>query len=439
MHILNLTNKIRVIPTPQQKKILWDLSEKCRLLYNFALAQRRQNWETNRTKVPTERTYITYTDQQNRLPALKKTYTEYTWVYSKVLQMILRRLDADYKSFLTRWNNGDQTARPPRFKGKDYFTTLCFNQSGFTIDEDKQTICFSHKHPSGVELKFNLPWLPPITGKVKQVELFLDKQNRWFVTITMERQAPTYVDNGLYQAIDLGIINIVTAVNLQGKFLQIKNRRPDCFWREKIREVQSKRDHCKPFSNKWFRYSTKLRRMQRKLAHQLRDFQHKISKRLVENTRANTLIVGDLDIKAISRKRKSKGNLRLNKAQKTLNYSLQNTGFMGRFVEFLTYKARKVGKRVTRIDEAYTTKTCCVCGKVRDRTLSERHIRCDCGTPFDRDQNAAVNIMVRFLLQQPPVNGEPLQTFWNGLHRHTAILPLQRGVDSMEAPVVIQG
>ncbi len=121
-------------------------------------------------------------------------------------------------------------------------------------------------------------------------------------------------------------------------------------------------------------------------------------------------------------------------AARTLNHSIQNTGFLGRFVQFLTYKAKKVGKRVIRIDEAQTTKRCCVCGKVRDRRLSERIIQCDCGTSFDRDQNAAVNIMVRFLSQQPPVNGEPLQDFLFGLHRHTALPQATWVVDSMETP-----
>jgi transposase len=118
---------------------------------------------------------------------------------------------------------------------------------------------------------------------------------------------------------------------------------------------------------------------------------------------------------------------------------LLNTEFFRRFVQFLAYKAKKVGKSVVRIDEARTTKRCCVCGKVQVRRLSERRIQCNCGTPLDRDQNAAVNIMVRFLLQQPPVNGEPLQTFLNGLHRHTALPTVPRVADSMEAPAVMQG
>ena len=433
MHLLSLSRKIRVFPTPQQEHVLWALSEKCRLLYNFALAERQRNWEANRTKPPKARTYITYTTQQNDLPTIKKQYPKYTWVYSKVLQMVLRRLDADYKSFFARWNNGDSTARPPRFKGKHYFTTLCYNQSGFTLDVHHKRIRFSHNHPSGIELQFELPWLPSFTGKVKQVELFQDRRRRWFVTIIIDEMAPAYVDNGLYQAIDLGIINLVTAVNLHGKFVQIRNRRADQYWRKKIREVQSKRDHCKQYSRKWRRYNAKLQKMQRKLANQLSDFQHKISKRVVENTRANTFVLGVLDIKAMARKKKPTSNPRVDKANRTLNYSLQNTGFLGRFAEFLTYKAKRVGKRVVRIDETFTSKTCCVCGQVRDRMLSERVIQCDCGTSLDRDQNAAVNIMVQFLSQQSPVNGEPLQAFLDGLHRHTALPPRLWGVDSMKA------
>lgn len=84
-----LTRKIRITPTLEQAQVLWALSEKCRLLYNFALAEHRNQWTTNRTKPKTERSYITYIQQQNALPTFKEHYPEYTWVYSKVLQMTL--------------------------------------------------------------------------------------------------------------------------------------------------------------------------------------------------------------------------------------------------------------------------------------------------------------------------------------------------------------
>jgi hypothetical protein len=107
-----LTRKIRITPTAKQAKILWALSEKCRLLYNFALTERRHQWIRNRTKPATEYTPITYIQLQNALPDLKAQYPEYIWVYSKVLQMTLRRLDADYKSFFARWRRGDQYHDP---------------------------------------------------------------------------------------------------------------------------------------------------------------------------------------------------------------------------------------------------------------------------------------------------------------------------------------
>ena len=434
-----LTYKIPITPTPAQVQILWILAEKCRLLYNFALAERLHQWIANRTKSPSERIHITYVQQQNSLPALKVEFPEYAWVYSKVLQMTLRRLDADFKSFFARWRNGDIKARPPRFKGNRYFTTLCFNQSGFSMDLQNQRIRFAHRHPSGVELEFALSWLPPLSDRIKQVEIFQDRRNSWFVAITCEVSVPPYVDNARYQAIDLGVINLVTAVNLQGKFVQIPNRRPDQYWKDKLRQLQSRRDHCKKHSNRWWFYQRKWVKMRQKLVNQLRDFQHMISKVVVTNTRAHTLIIGDLAVKNMAQKKPTSGCRRQDASARTLNHSLQNTGFLGRFAQFLTYKAKKVGKSVIRIDETQTTKKCCVCGKIRNRQLSERVIQCNCGTPFDRDQNAAVNIMVRFLLQQSPVNGEPLQTFWTGLHRHTALSTIRRGVDSMEAPALMQG
>lgn len=429
-----LTRKIPITPTAEQAQVMWALSEKCRLLYNFALAERRLHLATNYTKPKDKCRQITYIQQQNALPALKEQYPEYAWVYSKVLQMVLRRLDSDYKSFFALWRRGDSQAKPPRFKGKHYFTTLCYNQSGFTLDVKNQRIRFAHRHPSKVELEFALPWLPPLNGRVKQVELFQDRKHRWFVAIIFEVPIQPHVDNGQYQAVDVGIINLFTAVNLHGRFVQIRNRRADQYWKDKLREVQSRRDHCRKYSNKWHFYQAKWLKMRRKLTNQLLDFQHKVSKVVVMNTRANTFIVGNLSVKNMARKKRMSGCRQQDAANRTLNHSMQNTGFLGRFVQFLTYKTKKVGKRVIRIDEAQTTKRCCVCGKVRDRRLSERIIQCDCGTPFDRDQNAAVNLMVRFLLQKPPVNGEPLKNFLHGLHRYTALPSLPRVADSMEAP-----
>ncbi len=431
------TYKIQVYPTDEQKKVLWDLSEKCRLLYNFALHERRENWNENKDLPKEQRKYIHYLDQQKQLPVIKKKYPEYGWPYSKVLQMTLKKLDSAYKSFYMLRKNGDNTAQPPKFRGKNYFFTLCYNQSGFKYHENR--INFSHKYPSKVDLTFELGFDPK--GTIKQVEIFQDYRNRWFLAVNCETvPSKTYYDNGLYQAFDLGIKNLVSAVNLQSKFIQIPNKRPDNYWRKKIAELQSKHGHCKSKSRKWHWYNRKLAKMKRKQSNQLKDFQHKFSKVVVNNTKANTLIVGDLPVKRMARKKKLK-------KQKTLNYSLQNTGYISRFVQFLTYKAEKIGKKIVKIDEKNTTKTCCVCGRKKDRKLSERYIECNCGNQMDRDLNSAVNIMSKFLqekeqfdflLHEPSVNEESFLHQWNGFLRQTANgktkVSLRGSTDSQEAP-----
>ena len=199
---MKLSQKIRINPSKEQEYILWILSEKCRLLYNFALAERIENWKNNKTNLDNTRQYITYYTQSKALPLLKKKYPEYRWVFSKVLQTTLEKLDRDYKSFFSLWEKGDTSARPPHFKGKKYFSTLCYNQSGFKLKEN--SVIFSHKHPSKIALRFTIPSHLIPQEKIKQVEIFLSNK-KWFVSITYEFNPPPYSDNSFYQAFDLGI------------------------------------------------------------------------------------------------------------------------------------------------------------------------------------------------------------------------------------------
>ena len=338
-----LTYKSRIFPTKEQEQIFWDLAEKCRLLYNFALFERKIIWEQEKHFPRGQREFISYTDQQNALPQLKERYPEYKWVYSKVLQMTLRNLDADFKSFFALWRKGDKQARPPNYKRKSLFMTLKYNQSGFKFVNN--TITFSHSHPLQTPLTFFLSYLP--AGNIKQVEIYYDHLHKqWYVSLNCKIEVPEYYDNGLYQAFDAGIENIVSAVNSQGNFLQIKNRRPEKYWRKKIADIQARRDRCKKFSRKWHRNNDKLYQMIHKLTNQLKDWQHKISKVIVTNTKANTLIFGKPTVKKMASKKNTNTKTKT-KTTRTLHYSLQNTGSMSRFSELVAYKAKKIGKILT--------------------------------------------------------------------------------------------
>lgn len=373
--LMQLTQKIRIQPTLEQETVLWDLAEKCRLIYNFALAERKEAYLKGEK--------INYQIQQNGLVLTKKTYPEYGVVYSKVLQMTLNQLDSDYRSFFALRRKSDENAMPPHFKGKEYFTTMVYNQSGFKVECG--FVELSHKHPSKVKLRFVIPKECKF-GRVFQITVF-QTDGKYFLSIVYEQATKAYLDNGLYQAFDLGVLKH-TAVNSYGKFVEFRNERPDKYWNPIAASIQSKRDHCKKASRRWRRLHVALKKRKRKCSNQTKDFQHKLSRRIVDNTRANTIVVGDLCVKSMAQSKQSSSGL---------NRSVQNNGFLGRFVRFLTYKAELAGKKVIEIDEAYTSKRCYVCGREYRMPLWVRVMDCDCGNVIDRDRNSSVSIMVRFL------------------------------------------
>ncbi len=191
---MQLTQQIRIQPTIAQKATLEALSEKCRLVYNFALKERKEAFEKGIKGV-------NYVRQQNDLPEIKEKYPEYSWVYSKVLQYALRTLDADYKSFFALNKRGDKDARPPKFRGKRFFTTMVYNQSGFKTGNGYVEL--SHKHPTGIKLRFEIPEQFTFT-KVYQISIY-KKEKGYFLSVTYEKPERKYKDNGLYQAFDLGV------------------------------------------------------------------------------------------------------------------------------------------------------------------------------------------------------------------------------------------
>jgi len=67
--------------------------------------------------------------------------------------MVVRQLDKDFKSAIALQKLDDK-ASFPRFKGKKYFTTMYYNQSGFKVDNG--VVSLSHKL-NNIDLSFRIP------------------------------------------------------------------------------------------------------------------------------------------------------------------------------------------------------------------------------------------------------------------------------------------
>jgi putative transposase len=104
--------------------------------------------------------------------------------------------------------------------------------------------------------------------------------------------------------------------------------------------------------------------MDRKKANRVKYFKHKLSKTMVDNAKATTIIVGDLSVQQIAQpKVKASKKEKKTKLTKGQNRCTPGLGNLGRFVQFLTYKTEIVGKSVIRIDEKYTLRNIVIVGK----------------------------------------------------------------------------
>jgi len=81
----------------------------CRELYNAGLQERRDAYRLKHIS-------ISYHDQQNQLPDIRKTREDVGEIYSQVLQDVLKRLDKTFKAFFSRVKKSAK-AGFPRFKG----------------------------------------------------------------------------------------------------------------------------------------------------------------------------------------------------------------------------------------------------------------------------------------------------------------------------------
>ena len=130
-------------------------------------------------------------------------------------------------------------------------------------------------------------------------------------------------------------------------------------------------------SGNWYRAARALARQYRKVARQRLDYQWKLTTQLC--TYFDILVFETLNIDGMKRLW----------GRKVSDYAFYQ------FIQLLTQKCAKHEKTLVQIGQwTATTKPCNQCGyENKDLTLSDRRWTCPkCGSPHDRDINAAINI-----------------------------------------------
>lgn len=330
----------------------------CRELYNAALQERRDAWQVNRTS-------ISYFDQADQLNEIKKSRTEFTEIYSQILQDVLKRLDKTFKAFFSRVKKGEK-AGFPRFKGANHYDSFCFPQSGFKLQGDNLKLSKIGK------MRIRLS--REIEGRIKTCTIKREADG-WFVIFTAEIEKQLLQKTGESIGIDVGLENFATLSNGE----KIENPR---FLRESERQLkiaQRAVSRKKKGSNCYQKAVGLLRKQHLKIKRQRHDFLHKTAAFIVQ--RFDEIAVEDLHIRNMVK------NHRLAK-------SINDAGW-GKFLAILTAKAENAGRNVWKVNAQGTSQTC-ICGEPVKKSLAIRRHKCfNCGYEDHRDIVSAKIILKR--------------------------------------------
>lgn len=156
-----------------------------------------------------------------------------------------------------------------------------------------------------------------------------------------------------------------------------------------------------------------------KISRIVKDSQHKVSRKLVEQN--DIIAIEKLNLAGMSKKARAKvdphnpGEFLPNgqTAKRGLNRKLRLAA-LSQFGEFLKYKARLSGGQVIEVDPRNTSRRCSSCGHVaQENRESQAVFLCKaCGYSDNADHNAAVNILDRALRD----HRDEIHEFWGGEH-----------------------
>ncbi|WP_074021245.1 RNA-guided endonuclease TnpB family protein [Xenorhabdus thuongxuanensis] len=362
--------KVRIYPTPEQAEYLNAQFGAVRFAYNKALHIKKHIYKYHGVSLNPRK------DLKPLLATAKKS-RKYAWLkaYDSIaLQQAVINLNTAFDNFF----NPKRRARFPAFKRK----------------HGKQ----SSYHCVGVKVLNNaikIPKLAPIEarihreiqGEVKSITLSRTPTGKYFASMLCDDGKetpvpPDVIDADKSTGCDLGLTH----------FLIRSDGRKQANPRYSIRASKNLRRKQKALSRK--RKGSKNRNKARlqvaksheKVANGRGDFQHKLSRQLIDENQA--VIVETLKTSNMLKNRR-------------LARHIADAGWHS-FVTKLEYKAKEAGKHLVRLDQWYaSSKTCHRCGhKEADMPLSQRDWICPaCQTAHDRDINAALNIKQQGLFE----------------------------------------
>jgi len=378
-----MSKKIRLEVSEQDAATLEFMQGKCRALYNWWVMRLR-----NGEKWPG------WEEAKKTLQESKAYDPELHFVYGKLLQEVYFRLDGAMKAFFRRVKNGEKPGFP-RVRPRHNFFTLIYPAMYLKVEGK------SIRLPTGGRGKNKR--YPDVVAALteeapngyREVAISRDGQGHYYASFVHEVKQETGEREGVL-ALDLGIKTLAVGVNEQGRVYHIGGFKGNAWYNKQLDKLRSKRARCKKGSRRYRHLSQVYKRVSQKKRNKQQDSLHKASHLIGHKTVERTIVLGDLSQRQMVMQQHKERNKHLNRA-------VYNDWGLYTFMQMLAYKCVLYGKELVIVDERDTSKTCSACGNKQHMPLWKRTYRCkECGLIMDRDENSAVNILMRFLARRGP-------------------------------------
>ncbi len=383
----------KLYPSRTQAAALARLLEHHRRLYNACLQQRIEAWRRRRVSVG-------YRQQCAELTALRRECPEWATANCSSQQTTLRRLDKAFEAFFRRVAGGGEPGFP-RFKSAGRFKGFGFKGHGdgwrFVPGADRRHGKLRLQGVGIVKARGQARQ----GGTIKSCEL-THKDGTWHLSLTVDCPAIERAAGTGACGLDWGVESFATlAVADPGggppAMEAIENPRWFRRDRERLLELERAKDRKRHRSNRRRKAARRLASAKARAARRRRDWQHKLSAKLV----GRFALIATEELNVAGMTRSARGTAEApgkNVRQKAgLNREILDTA-PRRFLDFVQTKAEEAGslhvEAPTRVVKP--SQTCPACGAVRKKALGERMHRCQgCGDARPRDFAAAC-VMLRW-------------------------------------------
>lgn len=376
--MLNRGYKFRLYATDEQEALFGQYAGVCRLVYNLALEQRRDWWRQVKANTGYN---ISYASQCRELTLLR---AEFDWIAAVSIicqQQALRDLDKAFANFFAgRANHPTPRKRALndafRFNGRDC-SWRRLNAKWAAV-----------KLPKIGEVKVRLT--RDIPGTVKTVTVTRDALG-WHVVFSVEVEHDTPATFGPAVGIDRGVVH--TLALSDGTFRDLPKERLTVLDRRARKQARALAKKTRG-SNRRNAARKTLARTKAKAARLRLHWNHERSREIAD--RFGMVVLEDL--KTATMTASAKGTMaepgRKVRQKAGLNRAILNNGWH-QFESLLSYKLAERGGALRKVNPAYTSQACSVCGTIdKSSRESQAIFHCgQCGHTANADTNAARNIL----------------------------------------------